>query len=248
MIGSVFGQKHSEVFTLSKSALVLGLMAIAALPLSADTIVIRTGSSTGSLSGVTSLAVSWTQTGSTFTAPSFSLTVHSTNGLAATATAYLTNAIGSGATAGTNQLGTAPVSVSAVTPTPVTVSFPSASLAPGTYYLVLSGLSANFAWDFVSGGATETLGTGVTAGSDLVDLATPAPAFPPSASTFVTATAGGSSHVLIYSLTGTASGGTGTPPPSGVPTLGTFGLIGTGTLLAFAGLLFLKRQPANPLR
>jgi hypothetical protein len=222
------------------------LFAIASLPIGAATVVTRTGTPTGSLNGVTSLAVSWTQAaGTTYSAVSVAVMVHSTNGSAATATAYLTNAIGAGATAGTNQLATAAVSVSSTTPTAVTVSFASApTLPPGTYYVVLSNLSANFAWDFV-GGAAETLGTGVTSNGDQVDLATPAPVFPPSSTTFVPATGGGSTKALLFSTTGTLSGGGGggTPPPTSVPTLGSWAIFGTVVLLGGSGLLLMKRRP-----
>jgi hypothetical protein len=223
------------------------LFAIASLPIGAATVVTRTGTPTGSLNGVTSLAVSWTQAaGTTYSAVSVAVMVHSTNGSAATATAYLTNAIGAGATAGANQLATAAVSVSSTTATSVTISFASApTLPPGTYYVVLSNLSANFAWDFVGGGAAETVGTGVTSNGDQVDLATPAPVFPPSSATFLPATAGGSSKVLIFSTTGTLSGGGGggTPPPTGVPTLGAWAIFGTVLLLGGSGLLLLNRRP-----
>jgi hypothetical protein len=98
----------------------------------------------------------------------------------------------------------------------------------------------------VGGGAAETIGTGVTSNGDQVDLATPAPAFPPSSATFVSATAGGSSKVLLFSATGTlgtGGGGGGTPPPTGVPTLGGWAIFGTILLLGGSGLMLMKRRP-----
>src|SRR3954453_11196477 len=129
--------------SLFKRLLLCGLLGIVALPLTAATIITRTGTPTGSFSGVTSLATSWTQAaGATYSGISATVAVHSTNGSPATATAYLTNAIGSGATAA-NLLATAPVTVSATTPTAVVITLPPMNLPPGTYFLLLSNFSPN---------------------------------------------------------------------------------------------------------
>jgi len=134
------------------------------------------------------------------------------------------------------------------------------NLPPGTYYLVLSNFSPNFAWDFVGGGATEVLGVGVTSNPDLVDLATPTPAFPPSATTFVGASAGGSSRVLLFSVTGNP--GAVIPPitlskafgavaiPVGGQTTLTFTIANTTgsalTTIAFQDVLVPALQVASP--
>lgn len=248
MLFSILVIYHPEVVTLSSRAFAIGLLALAALPIYAQVpVAVRTGTPTSATgaSGVNSYVVSWTQgASSSYTNPTVTLTVQSTGG-AATATVYLTNSLGSGTTSA-NQIASGTITTSSATPAAATVSWtPSTfSLAAGTtYYLVVTSMSSNFQWAFVSGGATEQTITGTTYNGDVEDLAAPA-GYAPAATTFVPVSAGGSSHVLLYSVNGSGT----TPGPSVIPTLGTFGLIATVTLLAFSGLLFLKRQPANPLR
>lgn len=193
------------------------------------------------------IIASWTQAGGS---PYYAVTVAasfcSTDGSTATGTAYITNSVGPGTTTA-NQIATTAVSTTrncstdpTLTTAPTTI-FTNLTLPAGTYHLVLNETSANMAWSFENTATTtETTGTGVTSN---VDAHGSANAYPPATTP---TTFGSPNRGLLFSVTGTA----GTPPlpPSTVPALGTFGMIGTGMLLGFSGLLFLKRQPANPLR
>jgi hypothetical protein len=96
------------------------MLTVAALPLNAATVVVRTGTSTGALAfeGISALAVGWTQaSGASFTAGSITATVHSVIGTA-TGTAYLTNSLGVSAS---NVVASVPFSVSSLTPTTITL-------------------------------------------------------------------------------------------------------------------------------
>jgi hypothetical protein len=210
--------------------LFIALLTIAAFPLTAATVITRTGTPAGSVAGVTSLAASWTQTGTTYSGVTVAITVQSTNGAPASGNVYLTNALGSAATA-VNLLALAPIAVSSPVPVPVILSFPPLTLPPGTYYLVLSNATPNLGWAFVEGGAVEALGPGGSSNIDRVDLATPTPAFPPSAATFVPVTAGGSSKVMLFAVTGNPG------PPLTITLIKSFGAvaipIGGATTLTF---------------
>ena len=213
------------------------MLTVAALPLNAATVVVRTGTSTGALAfeGISALAVGWTQaSGASFTAGSITATVHSVIGTA-TGTAYLTNSLGVSAS---NVVASVPFSVSSLTPTTITL-FSGLTLPAGTYFLTIANASLSLAWDFVGGGAPESLGTGVTSTTDSQDNITHIPPiFPPSATSFVPATAGGSSKVLLFAVTGTPAV---TALPTGVPTLGTWALLTTALLLTTSGLLLTRR-------
>jgi hypothetical protein len=240
---------------LFKRALVFGCLAIAALPAYSATVASRTGTVGTSFAigsgGSTSMAVNFTLgTGTSYNTLSFAPMLNTTDGSIATGSAYISSGIGAGATVLAGPVAIS-VPASQTTPAATTVTFTGVTIAGSAtpYYLVISNGSGNLGWAASSGAGTETLGTGVTAiGADVQDLATPTPASPPTSATFTTPVSnGGSSHVLLFSLTGTVVGGGG-GTPTGVPTVGEFGLIGTGALLGFSGLLFLKRRPVNPLR
>ena len=84
---------------------VLALLAIAVLPADAATVAVRTGAITAistfpiSCGGCdTSFAVTWTQSaGNTYSGVTITATLRSTNGSAASGTAYLSNSLGAGA-------------------------------------------------------------------------------------------------------------------------------------------------------
>ena len=238
-----------------KRTLVFGLMALAALPAYAANIATRTGSAAANLAigpgQSTSMAVNFTlAAGTSYNTISFAPLLNTTNGSAATGSAYISNGIGTGATLVGGPIAIS-VPASQTTATATTITFPGVTLAGGsTYYLVISNGSGNLGWGANSGAGTETLGTGVTAiGADVQDLGaqTGTPYASPTFSTAVTS--GGSSHVLLFAATGTVVGGGGSGSGgTSVPTLGEFGMIAAGSLLALCGVLFLRRQPANPLR
>jgi hypothetical protein len=158
--------------------------------------------------------------------------LHSSDGLTASGTAYLSNSLGAGAV---SLAPPSPVTVSSTTSTAVTL-FSGLTLPPGTYFVTISNTTLNLQWDFVGGGATESLGAGVTSNGDEVDLATPIPAFPPSSVFFEPATAGGSNKVLLFAATGTTS------TPTGVPTLSAWAILITACLLAASALLLMDRR------
>jgi hypothetical protein len=97
-------------------------------------------------------------------------------------------------------------------------------------------MTLHLQWDFVGGGAAESLGAGVTSNGDEVDLSTPIPAFPPSSVLFEPATAGGSNKVLLFAATGNAS------TPTGVPTLSAWAMLVTSCLLGASALLLMNRK------
>jgi len=171
--------------------------------------------------------------------------LNTTNGSAATASAYLSSGIGPTATV---LAGPIAISIPAgqTTPTATTITFTGVTLAGGdTYYLVISNGSGNLGWGANSGAGTETVGTGVTGiGADVQDLAFPNPPSPPTSATFTTPVSnGGSSHVLLFSVSGTVVGGGGGGGGStGIPTLGTWAMFGTVLLLGFTGFMALRRQ------
>jgi hypothetical protein len=183
--------------------------------------------------GLTSLAVTWSQT-TTYSGVTISATMNTVNSAAAPGTAYLTTSLGPGAA---NFV--APVSfvvpATQTTAAPVTL-FTNLTLTPGTYYLTISNAdSNNLGWNFVQGGGTPTTGPGVTLNGagmiDVQDNAAPGSYSPPASPTFVPAFAGGSNFVLLFSVTATAA--TGVPSLSGMALLGlAIVMIGSGLLLA----------------
>jgi hypothetical protein len=249
MIFSTFVSEHPEVFPLFKRVLVFGCLAIAALPIQAANVITRSAASSTSIwdTGNTGPVVltSWTQAaGTQFSTVTIALAVCSETGSNVTGTVFVTNSIGGGTT-GANQVATASVSTStfcapATAASPQTVltgvTLPAASAT--TYYLVMSipaGMGVQ-----ASNVAVESVASGVTSNVD--QFATTAAGYPP-ASTF--APFSSPSRGILFSVTGAV----GIPlPPATVPAVGTFGLIAAASLLAFAGVLFLRREPVNPLR
>lgn len=224
-----------------KRALVFGCFTLAALPAFAVTVASRTGAYSGqwTASGVGGQAqyTSFTTT-SAFSAVTVTAPICSFSGSPATGRIWLTNGIGGGATviAGPTSFTTSANCATAIgAPTTLFtgITLPAAS----TYYLIFDDQSdANFAIVFNNGSATET----GTVGADFVASGYNAANVPASTWTAI----GSPSRGILFSAAGTV----GIPTPTGVPTLGTFAMIGTGMLLGFAGLLFLKRQVANPIR
>ena len=168
--------------------LLLALLTIAAFPLTAATLITRTGTPAGSFAGVTSLAASWTQTGTTYSGVTVVVMVQSTNGAPANATAYLTNALGGAGPAICSR--SRPSRFRRLSPLPSPSHF-LRLLSPRPHTIscfpMPPRISAGRLWRAV----VEALGPGVTSNIDRVDLATPTPAFPPSAATFQPASAGG---------------------------------------------------------
>src|SRR5262249_53442905 len=119
--------------------------------------------------GQTEAYVSWNQpVGAAFSGVSASVTISSSNGLSASGTAYITNAVGSGATAANIIAGPATISTSSSTATSVSIPFVTANLPQGaTYFLVIQAATANFQLNFANP-ATESLSASpvVTSNSD----------------------------------------------------------------------------------
>ncbi len=209
----------------------VGLLAVAALTAAPVVVIQRTGTPTGSFGGpnnIVSLYASFTTT--TAVSGNFTLTgtFSSSNGLPATATAYLTTAVGSSTTPAQVAL-TVPITVSSTTPTVVTLAANPGTIPAGTYYLVIGNMSANFQWD-TANPAGETVGAGVTSNPDANDTVTP-PANPPYTSNgFVP---NSPARSLILSLTYT---------PVSVPTVSNGALGGTALLLLGAGLWLMRRR------
>lgn len=183
------------------------LLAIAAVCPAFGTTIISQEFSAGSTGSFNELSVvSWTQTGTYSNVDILANISNISSSGTATATAYLMNQIGSGATAGNEVV--SPVTAS-VTGNPglnaMTTIFSGLSLAPGTYYLVLDPNSTDFHWDLTIPPQVVT-DAGVTAG--LSETAATVAGFPP-ASTF-----GSESYSFIYEVTGTVGGATSTPEPS----------------------------------
>jgi len=226
----------------------VGLVLVASLPASAATIIVRSGTANADLGDfgftpVTSMYGSWTQSaGNGYSAVTITANICTVGSATlSTATVYLTNSIGAGTTIA-NQIATGPIGTIFVCApnSPSTTIFSGLTLPAGTYYLVFSNMSLNFGWRLTSGGATEAVGTGVTANSDASSTAGP-PAYPPSDTTFTALSFGGSSHVFLYSVTGTA--GLPVSSPTGAPTLSSWGLLGMIVLLGGSGLLMMGKIP-----
>lgn len=235
--------KGSRVF---RCALAVGLLAMAAVPASAITVAVRSGTPNndlGSINDVDSMYASWTQSaGNTYYGVSITATLCSNNLSPASASVYLTNSIGAGTTVA-NQIATTTVTTSSpctgVGATPTTL-FSGLTLPPGTYYLVVSNLSPQLQWSLVSGGATQTAGTGVTFNSDEFTTDAPPP-YPPADTTFAPVSFGGSSHVFLFSVIST-------PSANATPTLSSWALAITMILLAGYGLFVMgKLRQQNEL-
>jgi hypothetical protein len=191
--------------------------------------------------GLTSLAVTWSQT-TTYTGVSITAMLSTTNSNPAPGTAYLSTSLGPGALA----IASASFIVPAGQSTPAAVTlFSSLTLSPGTYFLTISNANSNnLGWAFVSGGATPTTGTGVTlngAGQiDRQDNAAPGAYSPPASPTFVAASAGGSNFVLLFAASGDLAG-------TGIPSLSAPVLLGLAIVLIGSGLILaggVRRGPA----
>lgn len=184
----------------------VGIFVLAALPAQAMTIASRTGSAAASASGIgcdacdTSFAVTWTQPAA-YSGVAITANLLTIDGLAAGGTAYLTNSTGPGAA---NVVPPATFTLPAgapETPAPITL-FSGLTLPAGTYYLTISNGSGNLGWAYVYGGAAENTAAGVTIGPDLQDFGA-LTAYPPAAATFGTfpVSAGGATHILLFSVT-----------------------------------------------
>ena len=181
------------------SILAAALLAPAAFASTIVSSTYLTGFSTTSSAGGGLLAVSWTQTTS-YTDVSVEADLAANNGLSeAIGTAYLMKEIGAGTTAISDEIASAPVSVSGNPGLDnLTSVFSSLSLGPGTYYLVIEPASVNnvdsLEWD-MAGMPSQTFGTGV---SDVMAFAgtTTNAAFPP-ANTFASELS-----TPIFSVTG----------------------------------------------
>jgi hypothetical protein len=235
------------VFTLFKRSLLVAAFALAALPAFAvpATIASRTGGYVGqwTAGGVggqaqyTSFTTSSAYSGVSITAPICSFTG------SATGRVWLTNGIGGGATviAGPATFTTSANCVAAVS-APTTVFSGVTLPAASTYYLIFDDQSdANFAIVYSTGAGSPAVAESGTVGADFYASTYNAANVPASTWTAITSPSRG----ILFSAAGTA----GLPPGStGVPTLGTFAMVGTVMLLGVSGLLFLKRESANPLR
>jgi hypothetical protein len=182
--------------------------------------------------GLTSLAVTWSQT-TTYSGVTITALLSTTDSNPAPGTAYLSTSLGPGAV---NFVAPASFIVPATqnTPGPVTL-FSGLTLPPGTYFLTISNATSNnLGWAFVSGGATPATGPGVTlngAGQiDRQDNAAPSFYSPPASPAFVPASAGGSNFVLLFSAFGNLT-------TTGVPSLSAPVLLGLAIVLIGSGLV-----------
>jgi hypothetical protein len=239
MVLKSFDTSRSKGSTVFRCALAVGLLAIAAVPASAITVAVRSGTANGDLGNVNdvdSLYASWTQSaGNTYYGVSIAANLCSNNLSPASASVYLTNSIGAGTTVA-NQIAATTITTSApctgVGATPTTL-FTGLTLPPGTYYLVVSNLSGALQWALVHGGATESVGTGVTFNSDEFTTDEPPP-YPPADTHFAPVSFGGSSHVFLYSVIST-------PSANATPTLSNWALAITMILLAGYGLFVMGK-------
>jgi hypothetical protein len=199
-----------EAFLLHSANITIFLLAISGLPVAAATVADRTGPVSsvstfpiGGNSGDSSFAVGWTQAaGISYSGVMIAATLRSTDGLPASGTAYLTHSLGAGAANVVLPFGFTVPGSTQTAPTAVTL-FAGLTLQPGSYYLTISNSSGNLAWAYVNGGGIENAGSGVTIASDLQDFSALS-AYPPGSPTLdIPVTAGGSTHVLLFSATGT---------------------------------------------
>jgi len=179
------------------------VLAVAALPAGAATVISRSGTPSGFyLASPTPnpAYVSWNQpAGTAFSNVSVSVTLSSSDGNAASGTAYITNAVGLGATNANVIAGPIAVGTSSVSPVSVPISFPAFNLAQGaTYFLVIQEGSGNLQWNFANP-ATETVSStpAVTSNADGVSAASASPAY-----TATFSAAGSPAKGLLFSVTG----------------------------------------------
>ena len=137
--------------------------------------------------------ISWSETGS-YQAVAISLELR-TFGIA-TGNAYLTTKVGSGTTA-SDEVASTSFNFPA-NPTSV-VLFTGLTLAAGTYYLTISGVSGTGGWDGTDS-PTPTTAPGVTQNSNYAvgDSSSPLPSYPPSGQI-------SSAGVLKYAVVGTSA-------------------------------------------
>ncbi len=175
----------------------------AAVPVFGEVIVSDTaGGTSGSNSAF--VAVSWTQTG-TFDDVTIAAQLKSNLPTVSTGTAYLSNDLGSGASAG-NLLYTDSIATNNNADGVLITLFTGLTLGPGTYDLSILG-NGGLYWT-VAGAPVQTLASGVTQGPDLVSTG---PIGTPAISTsFNDLTTG---HPL-FEVSGTPVTTTTTPEPS----------------------------------
>jgi hypothetical protein len=218
----------------------LFLTAILAAALTAQiTIVSQTAGSGVTFVSTVAPATSWTQS-NTFSSVTIAATLFnnspSSEGAAATGTAFLMTQIGAGTTTA-QQIATAPVSTTATfaTATPITI-FSGLTLGPGTYFLVISATvpsgANSLAWSSQTTPAT-VVASGVTAGASF--LPGTVAAFPP-ASTFFN-----KGRFLFYSALGILSGGTSTTAV-GAPALSGWGMLLLAGMLGLSGLWLVRKH------
>jgi large repetitive protein len=142
--------------------LVLGFLAVIALPLQAANILTRTGTPEGfwmASAGQTEVYVSWNQgVGTAFSGVTASLTISSSNGLSASGSVYITNAVGPGATAANIIAGPVTISTSSLSATSVPIPFAGTVNLPqgATYFLVVQASTANFQVNFANPPSSDT--------------------------------------------------------------------------------------------
>lgn len=177
-------------------------------------------------------AATWTQT-ATYSGVTIGANL-ATNGISpGNGTAYLMNLLGPGATSG-NEVA-APFSIvnlstSCCTLNTMTPLFSGLTLGPGTYYLLIDPATTLY-WD-LTGPPAQTLGSGVTQGSDVALSGSRDPGFPPDSPYASTA------YNVIFSVTGTLV--TDSPPSTPEPSTIVMFLSG----LAGMGFALRKRRIA----
>jgi hypothetical protein len=201
----------------------------AALPAGATTIVIRSGTYSGSYDDTVSYT-SWTQTG-TFSGVTIQAELFGTSSGTATGNAYLMTQVGSGTTSSQQIGATSSISVSNTSPSLVTM-FSNLTLGPGAYYVVVANTSegqSQLAWAGYCCTLTTEVGPGVTVPDRSDGYATTIAAYPPASSNFSTKT-----NAYFFSATGILGA------VSPVPTLSTWAMLATALLLLSSGLMLMK--------
>lgn len=200
------------------SLTLLGALAFfpAAMPMFGEIIVSDTaGGTSGSNNAF--LAVSWTQTG-TFDDVTIAAQLKSGLPTLSTGTAYLSNDLGSGASAG-NLLHTDSIMTNNNADGVLITLFTGLTLGPGTYDLSIKG-DGGLYWS-EAGSPVQTLASGVTQGADLVASGTVGT--PPISTSFVDLNI----HPLFDVTGNPVAGTTGTPEPSMLVLL----LVGLGSVV-----------------
>jgi large repetitive protein len=185
-------------------ALQLSVLALAALPGYSATVISRSGSATGFWlvgSGNNPAYASWNQpVGTAFSGVTVAVTISTaSDGEPASGTAYITNAVGPGATAANVIAGPIAVGTSSGTPVSVPITFPSFNLPAGaTYFLVLQQGNGLLQWNF-SSTAVETVSAApsVTSNVDGIGAAPASPAYNASFSAV-----GSPSRGLLFTVAG----------------------------------------------